>query len=148
MNHTLTTWVLSSCLTMFTVGCASKGAEPVEPAPSGAASQPAADRGNALQTGSLRDALEHKTHVGTFMGQAFRAYFAPDGAVEASVGEDKLVGRWSLDGPDTFCIDWTAPPIPRGCSWIVLESDNAGNTYKAEDGSLRNTVTILPGKQL
>ncbi len=129
------------------VGCSSPSATPDAPS-SASASQPAAARADALKGQALRDALEGKTHKGIIMGKDFRAYFAPNGDVEADVAGDKLVGHWEIETQDTFCIQWVTPPIPRGCSWIVLTEPDSGGTYKVDDGSLRNTVQILSGRQL
>lgn len=135
--------LLSSCaLLLIVTGCGTPG-EPI----STASSQPAADRAHALKGDALRDALNDKTHVGLFGGLPFQAYFSPDGAVEATVAEDALLGRWSLQGDDTFCIDWSSPPIPRGCSWIVVDGRGEGGTYKEEDGTLRHTTKIVSGRQ-
>ncbi len=111
-------------------------------------SAPAADRGQSVRGAALDAALMDKTHVGLFSGEDFKAYFGADGLVEARVGKEALKGRWEREGEDLFCISWTAPPIPRGCSWMVLDDEGVGDTYKAEDGSLRNTVTVLPGRQM
>lgn len=105
-------------------------------------------RAQALRGDALRASLSDKTHVGAFAGKPFKAYFAPDGRVRAVVGADTLIGQWSIDTEDTFCIQWSSPPIPRGCSWIVMAFDGLGATYKAEDDTLRNTQSVLEGDLL
>jgi len=112
---------------------------PDEPAPAAVPQ----GRERALRAEALDAVLAGKTHRGAVGPDRYALFFAADGATRGRMGETELTGRWTREGPDTFCIEWQSPPLPRGCTYIVWPRGEDATAYDASTGELRNTIDEL-----
>ncbi len=131
--------VFWGCVLLLVACSHQDGRAPVSGPTSGALRASVATRADAMDAGALQEILLGKTHYGDFGGSPYVLYFAPEGKVSGSVGSDAFEGTWEQEG-DTFCITWNKPAIPRGCSWIAMESDGSGRLFQTTDNSFRCTL--------